>query len=224
MIKYSKYLITLQVTIAPTNTVHLDEYYNSLAGIKKRKYTFKTEKPKSFGQSLKDLFFPKVRNPNRKIVKVKKPLNFVSTTMKPLLSSISTLKSSLGFQQRMEPEKKSEDNFPYKFLKPIEVPNFRDLDEVPRSSLSELEDVGHNIDKQLVSPSDPDIDFGGELFEMNKLFSFHSFSFSGLLATFLPTIVSVGAGLGVALTSVLSSWGSHIDMGQVTLEDNIHQS
>ena len=77
----------------------------------------------------------------------------------------------------MEPEKKSEDNFPYKFLKPIEVPNFRDLDEVPRSSLSELEDVGHNIDKQLVSPSDPDIDFGGELFEMNKLFSFPSFSF-----------------------------------------------
>ena len=168
MIKYSKYLITLQVTIAPTNTVHLDEYYNSLAGIKKRKYTFKTEKPKSFGQSLKDLFFPKVRNPNRKIVKVKKPLNFVSTTMKPLLSSISTLKSSLGFQQRMEPEKKSEDNFPYKFLKPIEVPNFRDLDEVPRSSLSELEDVGHNIDKQLVSPSDPDIDFGGDLFECLK--------------------------------------------------------
>ena len=122
----------------------------------------------------------------------------------------------------MEPEQKGEENFPYKFLKPIEVPNFRDLDEVPRSSLSELEDAGHNIDKQLVSPSDPDIDFGGELFEMNKLFSFHSVSFSGLLARFLPTIVSVGAGLGVALTSVLSSWGSHIDMGQVTLEDNTH--
>ena len=86
--------------------------------------------------------------------------------MKPLLSTISTLKSSLGIQQRTEPEKKSEDIFPYKFLKPIEVPNFRDLDEVPRSSLSTLEDVGHNIDKQLVSPSDPDIDFGGELFEL----------------------------------------------------------
>ena len=141
--------------------VHLDEYYNSLEGIKKRKYTYTTEKPKSFGQSLKDLFFPKVRNPNRKIVKVKKkPLSFVSSTMKPLLNSVNTLKSSLGFQQRMEPEKK-EENFPYKFLKPIEVPNFRDLDEVPRSSLSEIEDIGHNIDKQLVSPSDPDIDFGG---------------------------------------------------------------
>ena len=38
----------------------------------------------------------------------------------------------------------------------------------------------------------------------------------GLLTTFLPTIVSVGAGLGVALTSVLTSWGSHIDIGQVT--------
>ena len=155
-------IINSQVTIAPTNAVHLDEYYNSLEGINKRKYTFTTEKAKSFGQSLKDLFFPKVRNPNRKVVKVKKPLNFVSSTMKPLLSSVNTLKSSLGFQQRMEPEKKGEENFPYKFLKPIEVPNFRDLNEVPRSSLSELEDVGHNIDKQLVSPSDPDIDFGGD--------------------------------------------------------------
>ena len=27
--------------------------------------------------------------------------------------------------------------------------------------------------------------------------------------------MSVGAGLGVALSSVLSSWGSHISMGQV---------
>ena len=45
---------------------------------------------------------------------------------------------------------------------------------------------------------------------------------SGLLATFLPTIVSVGAGLGVALTSVLSSWGSHIDIGQVRIRSIYH--
>ena len=71
----------MQVSVAPTNTLYLDEYYNGLEGIKKRKYSY-TEKPKSFGQSLKDLFFPNVRNPNRKIVKVKKPhLSFVPSPL-----------------------------------------------------------------------------------------------------------------------------------------------
>ena len=164
--------------------VHLDEYYNGLEGIKKRKYSF-TEKPKSFGQSLKDLFFPKVRNPNRKVVKVKKPqLNFVSSTMKPLLNSVKTLKSTLGFQQRTEPETKNGDTFPYKFLKPIEVPNYRDLDEVPRSSLEE--DVGNNIDKQLVSPGDPDIDFGG--WEVVFMYNVLVFILQNSLPPFYPRL------------------------------------
>ena len=94
--------------MAPETPLHLDEYYNGLKGINKRKYSY-TEKPKSFKQSLKDMFFPQVRNPSRKIVKVKKP-NPYSSTLKP-------------FNFKFPSQKKTEDLFPYKFLKPIQNPN-----------------------------------------------------------------------------------------------------
>lgn len=144
----------MQVSVAPTNTLYLDEYYNGLEGIKKRKYSY-TEKPKSFGQSLKDLFFPNVRNPNRKIVKVKKPhLSFVPSPL-----SVPGPEVRLGHHQ--EADRSKADTFPYKFLKPIEAPNLRPLEEVPRSSVEGASEVDTRIDEQLVSPSSQDSDFKG---------------------------------------------------------------
>ena len=132
--------------MAPETPLHLDEYYNGLKGINKRKYSY-TEKPKSFKQSLKDMFFPQIRNPSRKIVKVKKP-NPYSSTLKP-------------FNFKFPSQKKTEDLFPYKFLKPIQNPNYRYIEEVPRSTIAKTIDIENKIDKQLVSPTDPEVDLQG---------------------------------------------------------------
>ena len=79
--------------------IQLDEYYNGLEEINKRKYSY-THKPKSFGQSLKDIFFPNVRNKNRKLVKVKKPhLNFVSSTVKPIIETMATLRETFHLKE-----------------------------------------------------------------------------------------------------------------------------
>ena len=70
--------------------VGLDKYYNGLEGINHRKFTFTTGKPKSFGQSLKDIFFPLARKPERKIVKVKKKPNYnIISTMKPQMDKVA---------------------------------------------------------------------------------------------------------------------------------------
>ena len=137
----------LQVNMAPETPLNLDQYYNGLKSINKRKYSY-TEKPKSFKQSLKDMFFPQVRNPSRKIVKVKKP-NPYSSTLKP-------------FNFKFPSQKKTEDLFPYKFLKPIQNPNYRYIEEVPRSTIAKTIDIENKIDKQLVSPTDPEVNLQGK--------------------------------------------------------------
>ena len=108
------------------------------------------EKSKTSGQGLKDLFLPPADMSLRRIVKVKKPH---SSLLNSLISSNS--KKSDKYL-RADPETL----FPYKFLQPIAPPQLRSQQEVPRTKASENE-VDSNIDKQLVSPDDLNLDYEG---------------------------------------------------------------
>ena len=116
--------------MAPTNMIQLDQYYNSLQDshhelydtvkdTNQRKYSAVSDKSKTFGQSLKDLFFPDDKS-NRRIIRVKKKqLGSFSTTQKPYFTTVSTRSPSRYSQER---DKISSESFPYFFQKPIEAP------------------------------------------------------------------------------------------------------
>ena len=112
-----------QVSVAPTNMIHLDHYFNSLKEQSKsqdttrREYSPVPEDSPSIGQSLKDLFFPST-NSNRRVIKIKKPMAALpTTTLKPFFSTLSTLKDKLSYT-----DKKYSQSFPYVFQRPIEAP------------------------------------------------------------------------------------------------------
>ena len=120
----------LQVSVAPTNMIQLDHYYNSLQesnnkydtiqDINRREYSPEPEDSPSIGQSLKDLFFPSTKS-NRRVIKIKKPMTGLpSTTLKPFFTTLSTLKDKLSYT-----DKKYSQSFPYIFQKPIEAPSSR---------------------------------------------------------------------------------------------------
>ena len=119
----------LQVSVAPTNMIHLDNYYNRLQEHYKyqdplldtrREFSPTPEDSPSIGQSLKDLFFPSTKS-NRRVIKIKKPMaGLPSTTLKPFFSTLSTLKDKLSYT-----DKKYSQSFPYVFQKPIEAPSSR---------------------------------------------------------------------------------------------------
>ena len=118
------------MSVAPTNMIHLDNYFNSLKehshqydpsqNTKRREYLPEPEDSPSIGQSLKDLFFPST-NSNRRVIKIKKPMaGLQSTTLKPFFTTLSTLKDKLSYT-----DKKYSQAFPYVFQKPIEAPSSR---------------------------------------------------------------------------------------------------
>ena len=115
-----------QVSVAPTNMIQLDQYFNSLQENNKydpkdtdrREYSPEPEDSPSIGQSLRDLFFPSTKS-NRRVIKIKKP-GLPSTTLKPFFTELSTLKDKLSYT-----DKKYSQSFPYVFQKPIEAPSSR---------------------------------------------------------------------------------------------------
>ena len=123
--------------MAPTNLIHLDHYYNSLKeanqndyhdsmkDMNRRIFPIPPEEPKTFGQSLKELFFPDEKS-NRRIIKIRKPqMGSVPTTMKPLFTTLSTLEDKLSFTKYVDIDKMSSESFPYVFQRPIEDPSSR---------------------------------------------------------------------------------------------------
>ena len=71
-------MTVLQVSVAPTNMIHLDNYYNRLQEHNKyqdpllntrRDFSPTSEDSPSIGQSLKDLFFPSTKS-NRRVIKI----------------------------------------------------------------------------------------------------------------------------------------------------------
>lgn len=206
-----------KVSVGPTTMIHLDHYYNGLQevnqndyydtkkDIKRRKFSNEPEKSKSFGQSLKDLFFPDKKS-NRRIIKIKKQqLETFTTTLKPFFTTLSTLKEKLSYSKyNQDIDKISSQSFPYVFQRPIGAPSSRNVeyDEFPRSSLGKTqidisENIDKSIDKQLVSPDDPDVDF------------------KGMLSTVLPVLMTLGTGLGIALHTILTNWTNYINIGQI---------
>ena len=127
---YNADFIVLQVSVAPTNMIHLDNYYNSLKennhkyetilDSNRREHSPVPEDTPSIGQSLKDLFFPST-NSNKRVIKLKKPMvGLPSTTLKPFFTTLSTLKDKLSYT-----DKKYSQPFPYVFQRPIEAPSSR---------------------------------------------------------------------------------------------------
>ena len=203
-----------KVSVAPTNMILLDDYYNKkVMGLQRRRLSKVKETPKGFGQSLKDIFFP--NTPARRIIKVKKSkARPFLTTMKPIYTTLKAIQNKfpsilIDPYKQLRKNKPStrqdklikkqgdteddEDNtdFPYKFHKPISsVEKSTPPDqEYSRSSLS--------IDRQLVSPSDPGVDI------------------QEAVKTYLPALLSIGTGLGIALHTLVSSWDSHIQAGML---------
>ena len=118
------------MSVAPTNMIHLDNYFNSLKehsqkydpskNTIRREYLPVPEDSPSIGQSLKDLFFPSTKS-NRRVIKIKKPMvGLPSTTLKPFFTTLSTLKDKLSYT-----DKKYSQPFPYVFQRPIEAPSSR---------------------------------------------------------------------------------------------------
>ena len=68
-----------------------------------------------------------------------------------------------------------------------------------------LDEVDNDIDRKLVSPSDPDIDFKGCIKNKNQQ-KIENINFSELVGNYLPALMSVGAGLGVALHTALTRY------------------
>jgi len=207
-----------KVSIAPTNMVMLDDYYNNNKDLAfhRRRLSVVREKPKGFGQSLKDIFFPNVNT--RKIIKVRKPqLKSMSTTMKPIYTTLRAIQqkfpsilldpytrmkknrkimaeSKLQYGSPGQTKEDTFDDFPYKFHKPIQSVessqyiNQEKLIENSRSKLAQSQ----SIDRQLLSPTDPELDI------------------SEVLKTYLPVFMSLGTGLGIALHTLLYTWENHI--------------
>ena len=124
---YNADFLCPQVSVAPTNMIQLDHYYNSLQENKDKydsiqdtnRRTVPEDSP-TIGQSLKDLFFPSTKS-NRRVIKIKKPMaGLPSTTLKPFFTTLSTLKDKLSYT-----DKKYSQSFPYVFQKPIEAPSSR---------------------------------------------------------------------------------------------------
>ena len=116
--------------MAPNNMIHLDHYYNSLKEVKQDDYYAsinsanrrQEEEPKTFGQSLKDLFFPKEKS-KRRIIKIRKPqLESHQTTLKPYFTTLSTLKDKMSYSKY---DTLSLNSFPYVFQRPIKAPSSR---------------------------------------------------------------------------------------------------
>ena len=150
---------------------------------------------------MKDLFLPPAEVAARRIVKVKKPHS------SSLVSSEDSKKSDKFLRAD------TDSLFPYKFLQPIAPPQLRSQHEAPRSKAAENE-VDSNIDKQLVSPNDIDIDYEGLSFIIHFIPK-NLTSCLDIISKNLPTLMSIGAGIGVALHTILNSWGTFINVGQV---------
>eukprot|EP00090_Calanus_glacialis_P008621 TRINITY_DN16973_c0_g1_i1.p1 TRINITY_DN16973_c0_g1~~TRINITY_DN16973_c0_g1_i1.p1 ORF type:complete len:620 (-),score=99.64 TRINITY_DN16973_c0_g1_i1:77-1936(-) len=205
-----------KASVAPTNMVLLDDYYNkNVMGGKRRRLHLIKEKPKGFGQSLKDIFFP--NTPTRRIIKVKKPKpQPILTTMKPIYTTLKAIQNKFPSilidpykqmrlnkqnnlimkKQGMIQETESYHDFPYKFHKPIASIENRpqtyedELSENSRSRAAYYQ--GLNIDRQLLSPTDPGLDV------------------QEAIKTYLPALISLGTGLGIALHTLLNNWDTHI--------------
>jgi len=201
----------------------LDDYYNTnVMGIQRRRIPLIKNKSKGLGQSFKDLFFP--NNPSRRIIKVKKPKRkSLFTTMKPVYTTLKAIQNkfpsilidpykqmkkntensmqedSFRKRQGLQEEEESTYDFPYKFHKPITSfgnqylmtdDGTRDIEENSRSGTLPNENL--SIDDKLLSPTDAGPDL------------------QNALKTYLPALISIGTGLGIALHTLLNTWDKHI--------------
>ena len=104
--------------------------------------------------------------------------------------------NKLTKKQGMIEEDEDNSDFPYKFHKPIAsiknkpLKNKNELSENSRSRAAYAQ--GLKIDRQLLSPTDPGLDV------------------QGVIKTYLPALISLGTGLGIALHTLLNTWDNHI--------------